>query len=117
MSMTQPQQAALIWPVLAFAARMQRVLTYGELDGYTGIPATFQTHPLHLIYLYCRRKGYPLLNAIVVNQETGFPGDKFPENMTPTRFLEERARVFTFNWPSKDKPHSEDFEGSESATA
>src|SRR6266550_4804336 len=108
-------QAMLIWPVLALAARMQRVLTYGELQDFTGVIAVSQAHPLHLIYLYCKGKGYPLLNAIVVNQETGFPGDEFPEKMTPARSLEERARVFTFNWSVKDKPRSQDFEGLQSA--
>ena len=105
------QQATIIWPVLALSARMQRVLTYGDLEGFTGILARAQAEPLHLIYLYCKRKGYPLLNSIVVNQDSGFPGDSFPDNMTPPQFLEERARVFTFGWSVKDKPHSEDFEG------
>jgi len=34
--MTLEEQAVLIWPVLPFAARMQRVVTYGELEGLTG---------------------------------------------------------------------------------
>jgi hypothetical protein len=37
--LNQPQQAMLIWPVLALAARMQRVLTYGDIQGLTGIAA------------------------------------------------------------------------------
>jgi hypothetical protein len=109
MSMTHAQQAELIWPVLAFAARMQRVLTYGELDGFTGIPATFQGDALHLIHLYCRRNDYALLNSIVVSQDTGYPGDGFPEKLTRTQLLEERARVFTYPWSVREKPRSEDF--------
>jgi hypothetical protein len=35
--MTQADQAALLWPILAFAAQMQRVLTYSELAGFTGV--------------------------------------------------------------------------------
>jgi hypothetical protein len=117
MQLNRPGQAMLIWPVLVLAARMQRVLTYGELHDFTGVIAVSQAFPLHLIYLYCKGKGYPLLNAIVVSQETGFPSDEFPEKMTPARFLEERARVFTFNWSAKDKPRAEDLEGLHSATA
>jgi len=108
--LNQPQQAMLIWPVLALAAQMQRVLTYGELEGYTGIAAQGQHTALGLIHDYCKRKDYPILNAIVVSAKTGFPGDGFPEKeATPTELLVERARVFAFDWSAKDKPRSEDF--------
>jgi hypothetical protein len=117
MPMTQEDQAVLIWPVLAFAARMQRVLTYGEVEDLTGVLARGQADPLHLIYLYCRRKNYPELNSIVVNQETGFPGEKYPDDKGTLGFLRERGRVFTFNWAAKDKPRKEDFEAVRSATA
>jgi hypothetical protein len=115
--MTREEQAVVIWPVLAFAARMQRVLTYGEVADLTGILARAQSDPLHLIHLYCERKHYPLLNSIVVDQVTGFPGGEFPKPMTELEFLVERARVFTYGWSAKDKPRSEDFEASQSATA
>jgi len=114
--MTQAEQAVLIWPVLALAARTQRVLTYADVEGFTGILARAQGEPLLLIHRYCERKHYPLLNSIVVSQDTGFPGEAFPNNMTPIEFLVERARVFGSNWSAKDKPRSEDFEASESAT-
>ena len=71
MTMTREDQAVLIWPLLAFAARMQRVLTYGEVEDLTGIPAQGQADALHRIYVHCERKHYPLLNSLVVNQETG----------------------------------------------
>jgi hypothetical protein len=71
---------------------------------------------VQLIYLYCTRRDYPELNSIVV-QETGFPGDNYPDSKKPLEFLVERARVFTFNWTSKDKPRAEDFVGlAQSAT-
>ena len=107
--MTHNDQAALIWPVLALAARMQRFLTYSDLEGLVGIPRFGQNNALHLIFLYCEKKRYPLLNSIVVNQETGFPGDEHQRKMKPEDFLIERARVFAFNWSHKDKPTSDDF--------
>ena len=71
---------------------MQRVLTYGELEGYTGIAAQGQHTALGLIHDYCKRKDYPILNAIVVSAKTGFPGDGFPEKqMTPTELLVARC--------------------------
>ena len=113
--LSQPQQAMLIWPVLAQAARMQRVLTYSELEGFTGIFRNGQGVALGLIKAYCERKGYPKLNTIVVLEETGFPG--YPEQVTATEFLTERARVFAFNWPGKEKPRPEDFESAASVSA
>jgi hypothetical protein len=117
--MTQSEQAVLIWPMLALAARMQRVLTYGEVEGFTGIPRYGQNEALGLICAYCERKRYPLLNSIVVSAEDGFPGDGFPKQMTPIEFLVERARVFAFDWCSKavTKPRAEDFGAAQSATA
>ena len=109
--MTQAEQAVLLWPVLALAARMQRILTYGELQGYTGIAAQGQHTPLGLIHAYCERKTYPTLNVIAVSAETGFPGEGFPKPMSEVEHLIERARVYAFAWPSKDKPRKEDFEG------
>jgi hypothetical protein len=113
--MTLAQQAVVIWSLLRMAARMQRVLTYGEIEDYSGILARAQGEPLHLIFLYCERKGYPQLNSIAVNQETGFPGEKYPEPMTQLEFLTERARIFAFGWSAKDKPHAGDFQAAQSA--
>ncbi|HEV3481876.1 MAG TPA: hypothetical protein VGR97_06055 [Candidatus Acidoferrales bacterium] len=115
--MDQTQQATVIWPVIALAARMQRVLTYSDLEGLTGIPRYGQNEALHLVYLHCSRKGYPLLNSIVVNQATGFPGDEHPRQMTPAEFLIERARVFAFDWTSTAvaKPRPEDFQQARAA--
>ncbi len=105
----------LVWPVLAQAARAQRVLTYSELEGFTGIFRNGQGAALGLIKAYCERRKYPKLNSIVVLEDTGFPG--YPEQVTPLEFLLERARVFAFNWSAKDKPRSEDFEAAQSASA
>ena len=118
--MTHADQAVLIWSALALSAQMQRILTYGELAGFTGIAQQGLGEPLFLIDAYCERKHYPALNAIVVSAvppNLGFPGDGFPKKWTPQQHLEERARVFAFGWSGKDKPRSQDFEGSQTATA
>jgi len=94
------------------ARRAEYSLTESALSPFQAEP----TH-LHLIYLYCGKKNYPELNSIVVNHETGFPGDKYPDDKGTLGFLKERARVFTFNWAAKDKPRKEDFEAVRSATA
>ncbi|MGA2301655.1 MAG: hypothetical protein ABSG77_13310 [Candidatus Acidiferrum sp.] len=95
--MKQSDQAVLIWSVLALAARMQRVFTYKELGGFTGIARFGLNKALGLIFSYCDQKHYPELNAIVVLEGTGFPGGGYPKKHTPLDFLVERTRVFAFD--------------------
>ena len=116
--MPNEQRAVVIWSILLLAARMQRVLTYGEIEGFTGFMAVGQGEILFLIYLYCKSKGYPELNSLAVSQETGFPGGNYPGSpKTATDFLIERARVFAYGWSAKDKPSAEDFRAAQSDAA
>jgi len=120
--LNNPQQAMLIWPVLALAARMQKVLTYGDIAGLTGIAAVGQAKALDMINRYCKRKHYPLLNTIAVlgqGEGVGFPGPGEPDRLANAQYLEERARVFAFDWTKEavDKPRPEDFEAAQSGTA
>ena len=108
--MKRSEQAVIIWAVLSLAARMQRVLTYGDIHDFTGVLAVGQAHPLHLIHLYCEKKDYPPLNSIAVNQDTGFPGDKYPGDHERLKLLSQRAQIFTFNWAIKGAPRSKDFQ-------
>jgi hypothetical protein len=110
--MTQADQSVLIWPVLAFAARTQQVLSYSDVQGFTGIAAVGLHTALGLIHAHCRRHKLPLLNSIVVNRETGLPGEGFPEKMTPTDVLVEQTRVFVFDWAGHDKLRPQDFQSS-----
>ena len=111
--MNKTEQAVIIWAVLSFAARMQRVLTYGDVEDFTGVLARAQAGPLHLIHLYCESKGYPNLNSIAVSQETGFPGEKYPGDHERLTLLSQRAQIFTFNWAIKGVPRSKDFQAVE----
>jgi hypothetical protein len=103
--MTQPEQAVLLWPLLALAARNQQILSYSDVQGYTGIAQHGFGQSLGLIHHYCERQRFPHLNVIVVNRDTGLPG----KGMTPEEIFVEQARVFVFDWPSKDKPRANDF--------
>jgi hypothetical protein len=121
MAITLADEAVIIWPVLAYAAQMQRTITYDELQGFTGILKVGLGRPLKLIYDYCADKNYPPLNVLVVSgagDDVGFPGDAYPgkANISSEQFLVQQAKVFAFNWSGKDKPRSENFE-LQSATA
>jgi hypothetical protein len=109
--MTQPEQAVLLWPVLALAARNQQILSYSDVQGFTGIDQRGLGKPLGLIHHYCERERFPRLNLIVVNRETGLSGEGLPgKGMTPEEIFIEQSRVFVFDWSSKDKPRSNDFD-------
>ncbi len=99
--MTQAEQAVLLWPMLALAARTQQVLTYSDVAGFTAIEARGLDNALGRIHAYCKRRGFPLLNSIVVQRGTGVPGEGFPDKMTPTQTLVEQAKVFTFDWSAR----------------
>jgi len=110
--MTQFDQAVLIWPVLALAARTQIILSYSDLEGFTGIVAAGLGTPLGLIHRYCERRRYPRLNLIVVQRDSGLPGEGVPgKGMTPLEILVEQSKIYVFDWSGRDKPRAIDFEG------
>jgi hypothetical protein len=110
--MTQAEQAVLLWPVLALAARNQQILSYADVQGFTGIVQQGLGAPLGLIHRYCEHQRFPHLNLIVVSRDSGRPGEGVPEgeDMTLERVFVEQARVFVFDWSSKDKPRLNDFD-------
>jgi hypothetical protein len=110
--MTQSEQALLLWPVLALAARNQQILSYSDIQGLTGIDQRGLGKPLCLIHHLCQRLHFPSLNVIVINRDTGLPGEGFPgKDITPEAIFLEQARVFVFDWSSREKPRSNDFDG------
>jgi hypothetical protein len=110
LQMTQPEQAVLLWPLLALAAHNQQILSYSDVQGFTGIAQHGLGESLGLIHRYCERQHFPCLNVIVVKRDTGLPGDGFPrKDVTPEEIFVEQARVFVFDWSSKEKPRSSDF--------
>jgi hypothetical protein len=113
--MTQAEQAVLLWPLLALAARTQQILSYAAVEGYTGIARHGLTRALGLIHDYCKRRGWPLLNTIVVSQQSGMPGEGFPGDLSPFEIKVEQGRVFLFDWSGHDKPRPNDFQGVKSA--
>jgi len=108
--MTQADQAVLLWPMLLLAARNQQILSYARVAGLTGIAQQGLGKALGLIHHYCRRRGYPLLNCLVISRDKGLPGEGLPEEMDPVQVLIEQSKVFVFDWSSHDKPRARDFQ-------
>lgn len=104
------EQAARIWPMLALAARTHQILSYKDVEGFTGIPRYGQGGALGLIHRYCEFNKFPHLNFIVVEQESRLLGHGAPKIMTAEELLTEQAEILAFDWTSKPKPRAEDFE-------
>ncbi|MGA2902335.1 MAG: hypothetical protein ABSD98_00770 [Candidatus Korobacteraceae bacterium] len=104
--MTLEQRAQQFWPVLAFAAREQKVVSYSLLSEITEFPETTGS-VLHYIYCYCKQHHLPPLNAIVIDPVTGRPGN---ECLREVRDLSaQQSRVFLYDWLNHPVPSDEMF--------
>lgn len=100
-------QAQRIWLILAAFVSSpirkttdRKMLTYGdlaELMGYDRRAGHTLARQLGIVGHYCLRNGLPTLNSIVVNQNTGEPGDDvvLTKGRSPK---EERRAVMATNW-------------------
>ncbi len=106
--MTRYQRSMQIWMLLVCAARERKSYTYGQIAnilgmGGAGVIAQF----LGPIMWLCEDNGYPPLTVLVVNQDTGLPGEGLS---TIQEVNEDRERVFNFNWFAIEPPQIKDFQ-------
>ena len=80
--------------------RKELLMTYGDLaqrmgmDRKAGVTLVI---PLGIVGEYCRMNDLPTLNSIVVNQDTGVPGDHVLVRDGKT-YGEEQREVMRMNW-------------------
>ena len=106
--MTRFQRTLQIWSLLVCAARDRRTYTYGELAsalgmGGAGVMGKF----IGPIMFYCQQNQLPPLTVLVVNQDTGLPGEGLTTLEDVNR---DRERVFTHDWFQMEPPETGDFE-------
>ncbi len=113
--MDQFQRAAQLWPVLVFAARHQKILSYTTAMHLTGL-ATPAIGPIGLgsIFWYCKDHKLPWLTVLVVREETGLPGEGFmgeakKEFGDPPNIFQLQSRVFAYDWFKHPAPTPDDF--------
>jgi hypothetical protein len=109
-NMTKLQRSMQIWSLLICAARERKTYTYGLIAdalsmGGAGVMAQF----LDPIMRFCADKNYPPLTVLVVNQDTGLPGEGL---VTIQNVNVDRESVFNFDWFSIEPPQVSDFENS-----
>ena len=92
-----PMRALQIWQILISAARNRQLLTYGILASMLGYErAGVLAQPLGHIMYYCQQNELPPLTILVVNQDTGVPG----EGLTGADLNADRESVFRYDWYS-----------------
>jgi hypothetical protein len=102
-----PYRALQIWLILIGKAENRQTMTYGvlaEMLGFEG--AGVMSNPLDHILCYCAVNQLPPLTCLVVNQETGLPG----EGLKLDDLHGDRERVYRYNWYSVIPPTPKEFE-------
>lgn len=105
--MTRYQRASQIWSLLICAARERKTYTYGKVADILGFGgAGVMAQILGCIMWYCEENDFPPLTVLVVNQESGLPGEGLS---TVEDVNSDREEVFQFDWFSVEPPQNDDF--------
>lgn len=112
--MDQYHRAAQLWSVLVFAARDQKILSYGTARHLTGL-ASAAIGPIGLgpILWYCIEEDLPWLTGLVVKESTGLPGKGFMDSAKKkygpaVNISQLQARVFVHEWFKHPAPTPDD---------
>ena len=109
-NVTNYDRAVQVWVLLACAAHERTFYTYGGIARKLGISGA-----QHIVYkylgpimYYCQKHDLPPLTILVVNQETGQPGDGLIA-VAPENREKERVQVFKHDWLRTPPPTAEEF--------
>lgn len=95
--MNRSQRACQIWAVLAWAAKNRQTLTYGLLSQLIRVPAAGLGQLLEPIQSYCSRNNLPPLTILVVQHDSGLPGNGFIE-ADATKYPKMYIDVYEHDW-------------------
>ena len=103
------QRAQQFWPVLVFAAREQKLISYAMLSQMTGSPDVSDTEiALHSIFCYCKQHNLPALNVIVIDEVTGQPGTECRVDFRDV--AAQQSSVFLYDWLNHPAPSDDMFQ-------
>lgn len=102
--MKREERAQQLWSILVLAATNRQVLTYEIVAHACGVPPPSIGDFLRPIQQYCSEKGLPPLTCIVVNKNTGLPGEGFiaAENVPLAQI-----QTFSVDWLSLTAPSAD----------
>jgi putative restriction endonuclease len=103
-------RALQVYLILIGAARNRQILTYNVLAEMlrfkgAGVFAGILGH----VMFWCKDENLPALTSLVVNQDTGLPGDGL---ITPENANREREKVYQFDWYSVVPPTTQQLDAS-----
>ncbi|NOI29561.1 hypothetical protein [Vibrio coralliilyticus] len=101
--MTRSERASQIWSVLALCASNRQSITYGILSKLIGVPTAGLGQLLEPIQSYCLVNSLPPLTILVVQQDSGLPGDGFTGSNAEL-FTRDMMRVFSEDWIAHGNP-------------
>lgn len=117
---TQSNRARQIYGILIGYAMRRQTITYGDLkqlmypNSDRRIGVMLQHELGHILY-WCRDNGLPLLNSIVVNQETGLPGDGC--GVAVEDVPAEQRTVYKTDWYAIEPPSTEEIKAYDTEAA
>ena len=82
-------------------AQKGTTITYGELADTIDTHHRVLPRALGLLWRWCEKKGYPHINALVVNKITKVPGEGYQPENRPTTMEELNAlwkEIHKFDW-------------------
>ena len=90
-------EAIRAWQVLIACAWQRRTITYSQLAELVGAPGAARAMWSRLgeVAEFCQERDLPALTVLVVNSETGRPGEGYPG---PEDVDAEREFVFGYPW-------------------
>lgn len=104
--MKREERAQQLWSILVLAAQNRQVLTYEIVAQACGVPPPSLGDFLRPIQQYCSEKGLPPLTSLIVNKNTGLPGEGFiaAENVPMAQI-----QTFSVDWLSLTAPSADQF--------
>lgn len=103
--MKREERAQQLWSILVLAARNRQVLTYEIIAQACGVPAPSIGDFLRPIQQLCTERELPPITSLIVNKNTGLPGEGFLTESVPLAQLQS----FSCNWLAIQAPSAEDF--------
>jgi hypothetical protein len=105
--MTRYQRSLQIWTLLVSASLERRTYRYGDIAETLGMKGSgVLAQFLGPIMWFCEANKLPPLTVLVVNQDTGLPGDGLT---TIENVNQDRESVFRFDWFAIEPPETESF--------
>lgn len=102
--MRREERAQQLWSLLGLAASNRQILSYGIVAKLTGVPPPSVGDFLRPIQQYCIENDLPALTSIVVQEESGIPGEGF---IAAEDVPAAQAEVFQHSWLETPAPSAE----------